>query len=96
MAKALSTDLRRRVVDASAQGMSCRQAAERFGVSASSAIRWQRQVRMTGWRTGAYGSGLARSGAPACSMASRMPPTLCAGRLSITTTSPAASSSFNL
>ena len=29
MAKALSTDLRRRVVDASAQGMSCRQAAER-------------------------------------------------------------------
>ena len=48
MAKALSTDLRRRVVDASAQGMSCRQAAERFGVSASSAIRWQRQVRTTG------------------------------------------------
>ncbi|MGK2923033.1 MAG: helix-turn-helix domain-containing protein, partial [Methyloceanibacter sp.] len=41
MAKALSTDLRRRVVDATAQGMSCRQAAERFGVSASSAIRWQ-------------------------------------------------------
>jgi len=48
MAKALSTDLRRRVVDASAQGMSCRQAAERFGVSASSAIRWQQQVRTTG------------------------------------------------
>ena len=48
MARALSTDLRRRVVDASAQGMSCRQAAERFGVSASSAIRWQRQVRTTG------------------------------------------------
>ena len=40
MAKALTTDLRRRVVDAAAQGMSCRQAAERFGVSASSAIRW--------------------------------------------------------
>ena len=48
MAKALSTDLRRRVVDASTQGMSCRQAAERFGVSASSAIRWQQQVRTTG------------------------------------------------
>ena len=44
MAKALSIDLRRRVVDATAQGMSCRQAAERFGVSASSAIRWQQQV----------------------------------------------------
>ena len=40
MAKALSTDLRRRVVDATAQGISCRQAAKRFGVSASSAIRW--------------------------------------------------------
>ena len=48
MAKALSTDLRRRVVDATAQGMSCRQAAERFGVSASSAIRWQQRVRTTG------------------------------------------------
>ncbi len=48
MAKALSTDLRRRVVDAIAQGISCRQAAERYGVSASSAIRWQQQVRTTG------------------------------------------------
>jgi transposase len=28
--------------------MSCRQAAERFGVSASSAIRWQQQIRTTG------------------------------------------------
>ncbi len=48
MAKALSTDLRRRLVDATAQGISCRQAAERFGVSASSAIRWQQWVRTTG------------------------------------------------
>jgi hypothetical protein len=48
MAKALSTDLRRRVVDVSAQGMSCRRAAERFGASASSAIRWRQQVRTTG------------------------------------------------
>ena len=39
MAKSLSLDLRRRVVDAIEQGLSCRQAAERFGVSASSAIR---------------------------------------------------------
>ena len=36
MAKALSTDLRRRVVDATAQGISCRQAAERLSEQASS------------------------------------------------------------
>ncbi len=40
MAKSLSLDLRRRVVDTIERGLSCRQAAERFGVSASSAIRW--------------------------------------------------------
>jgi transposase len=40
MSKALSLDLRVRVLNAIAGGMSCRQAAERFGVSASSAIRW--------------------------------------------------------
>ncbi len=33
-------DLGRRVADAIKQGLSCRQPAERFGVSASSAIRW--------------------------------------------------------
>ena len=48
MAKALSVDLRRRVVGAIADGMSCRQAAVRFGVSASSAIRWAAQLRTTG------------------------------------------------
>jgi transposase len=46
MTKPLSTDLRCRVVDASTQGMCrARQAAERFGVSASSSIRWQQRVR---------------------------------------------------
>ena len=40
MARALSVDLRRRVVAAIEEGASCRQAAARFGVSASSAIRW--------------------------------------------------------
>src|ERR1700752_3221439 len=45
MAQALSLDLRKRVIDAIAKGMSCRQAAVRFGVSASSAIRWVAQVR---------------------------------------------------
>jgi len=48
MARALSLDLRRRVVDAVANGMSCRQAAVRFEVSASSAIRWAAQIRSGG------------------------------------------------
>jgi transposase len=48
MARALSLDLRTRVVDAVGQGMSCRQAAARFGVSASSAIRWAAQLRSGG------------------------------------------------
>ena len=48
MAKALSVDLRRRVVYAIVEGMSCRRAGERFGVSASSAIRWYQQYRTTG------------------------------------------------
>jgi transposase len=46
MARALSVDLRERVVAAVADGISCRAAAVRFGVSAASAIRWrQRAVR---------------------------------------------------
>ncbi len=40
MARALSVDLRGRVVAAIAGGLSRRQAAARFGVSAASAIRW--------------------------------------------------------
>ncbi|WP_333782929.1 helix-turn-helix domain-containing protein, partial [Nitratireductor aquibiodomus] len=40
MARALSGDLRSRVLKASAEGMSARQAAARFGVGVSSAIRW--------------------------------------------------------
>lgn len=38
--KTLSLDLRERVVAAVAGGVSRRQAAERFGASAASAIRW--------------------------------------------------------
>ena len=41
MSKALSLDLRTRVLAAIAGGLSCRQAAQQFGVSASSAIRWR-------------------------------------------------------
>ncbi len=48
MARALSVDLRRRVVAAISEGMSCRQAAIRFGVSAASAIRWWSLKRSSG------------------------------------------------
>lgn len=41
MGRYLSLDLRERVVAAIEGGMSCRQAALRFGVSAASAIRWR-------------------------------------------------------
>lgn len=40
MARALSDDLRIGVLKASATGMSARQAAGRFGVGVSTAIRW--------------------------------------------------------
>ena len=48
MSKALSVDLRERVVAAVAAGASCRAAAARFGVSASSAIRWCGMARQVG------------------------------------------------
>ena len=48
MPKALSFDLRSRVLAAIDEGLSCRQAATRFGVSASSAIRWQGMRRAGG------------------------------------------------
>ncbi|MEE4209447.1 MAG: helix-turn-helix domain-containing protein, partial [Parvularcula sp.] len=41
MAKALSVDLRTRVVSSVTEdGLSCHRAAARFGVSVSSAVRW--------------------------------------------------------
>lgn len=48
MSKALSVDLRERVVAAVSAGASCRAAAVRFGVSASSAIRWVALAREGG------------------------------------------------
>jgi transposase len=48
MSKALSRDLRSRVLAAIVGGLSSRQAAERFGVSASSAIRWRARQREQG------------------------------------------------
>lgn len=48
MVQSLSVDLRRRVVAAVESGLSRRQAAARFGVGVSSAIRWVSQWRLTG------------------------------------------------
>ena len=48
MPKPLSFDLRARVLAAVDAGLSCRQAGERFGVSASSAIRWAALHRSDG------------------------------------------------
>lgn len=48
MTRALSVDLRDRVVAAVEGGLSRRQAAARFGVSISSAIRWTALSRATG------------------------------------------------
>jgi transposase len=48
MGRVLSQDLRDRVVAAVAGGLSCRQAAVRFGVSAASASRWRQLARAHG------------------------------------------------
>jgi len=48
MTAPLSQDLRRRIVRAVEAGRSARQAAERFEVSASAAIKLMRRVRETG------------------------------------------------
>lgn len=48
MSRPLSVDLRERVVAAVDEGLSRRKAAERFGVSVSSAIRWTSLRRRTG------------------------------------------------
>lgn len=46
MIRALSEDLRDRVIAAVADGMSCNRAARRFGIAVSSAVRW-----VHAWRT---------------------------------------------
>ena len=48
MAKSLSNDLRERLVSAVDGGMSRRTAAKRFGVAASTAIKWVDQWERTG------------------------------------------------
>jgi transposase len=48
MAKPLSMDLRERVLACIGEGVSGRQAAERFGVSAASVSRWRTRERDQG------------------------------------------------
>ena len=48
MSKSLSIDLRERLVSAVEGGMTRRSAAKRFGVAASTAIKWADQWRRTG------------------------------------------------
>jgi transposase len=48
MARALSVDLRVRVLGAVAAGATHREAAERFGVSAASVSRWRKREREQG------------------------------------------------
>ena len=61
MAGAYSQDLRDRVIDAVVvEGMSCRAAAARFGVSGSSAIKWVERVERSGSRTAAKMGGYKR------------------------------------
>ena len=48
MPTTLSVDLRQRVVSAVAAGATCRQAAERFGVSRASVSRWSQQKQREG------------------------------------------------
>src|ERR1700739_1169523 len=61
MQTSLSLDLRTRVLAAISSGLSCRQAAIRFGVSASSAIRWRAMGRGQGDATPQAGGGDRRS-----------------------------------
>jgi transposase len=48
MTRALSNDLRERVVAAVGAGESCRSVAARFGVSVSSVVKWSQRYRATG------------------------------------------------
>ena len=48
MTKPLSSDLRERLIEAVATGMSRRAAADRFGIAPSTAVKWVRRWRDTG------------------------------------------------
>ena len=48
MARALSNDLRQRVVASVLSGETCRQVAARFGIAVSSVVKWSQRYRSTG------------------------------------------------
>jgi transposase len=48
MARPYSLDLRERVVEAVADGQTCRAVAARFGVSVASVVKWSQRFRATG------------------------------------------------
>jgi transposase len=48
MTRALSNDLRERVVEAVGAGENCRAVASRFGVAVSSVVKWSQRYRATG------------------------------------------------
>jgi transposase len=48
MTRALSNDLRERVVGAVLGGANCRSVAARFGVAVSSVVKWSQRYRSTG------------------------------------------------
>lgn len=48
MTKPLSIDLRERLISAVETGSSCRDAAERFGVAPSTAVKWMQRWRTSG------------------------------------------------
>ena len=48
MVRALSEDLRKRVVRRVEAGHSCREVADTFGVSVASVVRWSQRKRETG------------------------------------------------
>jgi len=48
MTRALSNDLRERVIAAASAGESCRSVAVRFGVAVSSVVKWSQRYRATG------------------------------------------------
>ena len=62
MTKPLSNDLRVRLIEAVAAGMSRRAAADRFGIAASTAVKWVRRWRDTGTSAPRSQGGDKRSG----------------------------------
>lgn len=61
MTRALSDDLRKRVIEAVEGGMSRRAAAERYGVGPSTAIKWVKRWHETGSRAPRRSGGDVRS-----------------------------------